>query len=118
MNVAETSPTILGLRYVFDCGRSKERKYNPSSGVQTFEVDWISKASAEQRSGRAGKTVPGHCYRSHTSPVFEQFFQELSGPEILRGPLESTVLQLETMDIDDDAQVHMDRVSLSVGRST
>ncbi len=45
-NVAETSLTIPGIRYVFDCGRSKERKYDRITGVQSFEVGWISKASA------------------------------------------------------------------------
>lgn len=60
-NVAETSLTIPGTRYVFDCGRSKERKYNRDTGVQSYEIGWISKASANQRSGRAGRTGPGHC---------------------------------------------------------
>lgn len=60
-NVAETSLTIPGIRYVFDCGRSKERKYNKATGVQSYEIGWISKASANQRSGRAGRTGPGHC---------------------------------------------------------
>ena len=55
-NVAETSLTIPGVRYVVDCGRCKERKYNESNGVQSFEVGWVSKASANQRSGRAGRT--------------------------------------------------------------
>jgi ATP-dependent RNA helicase DHX37/DHR1 len=54
-NVAETSLTIPGIRYVFDCGRAKEKKYDLVTGVQSFEVGWISRASANQRSGRAGK---------------------------------------------------------------
>ncbi|KAG9818505.1 P-loop containing nucleoside triphosphate hydrolase protein, partial [Aureobasidium melanogenum] len=68
-NVAETSLTIPGIRYVFDCGRSKEKKYEASTGVQTFEIDFISKASAAQRAGRAGRTGPGHCYRLYSSAV-------------------------------------------------
>lgn len=99
-NVAETSLTIPGVRYVFDCGRSKEKKYDTSTGVQTFEIDWISKASASQRSGRAGRTGPGHCYRLYSSAVFENYFAEHSIPEVLRTPLESTVLQLKAMEID------------------
>jgi ATP-dependent RNA helicase DHX37/DHR1 len=99
-NVAETSLTIPGIRYVFDCGRAKEKRYDMSTGVQTFEVDWISKASASQRSGRAGRTGPGHCYRLYSSAVYEQYFEEHSVPEILRTPLESVVLQLKSMDID------------------
>ncbi|KAK4580250.1 putative ATP-dependent RNA helicase DHR1 [Recurvomyces mirabilis] len=98
-NVAETSLTIPGIRYVFDCGRAKEKHYDISTGVQTFEIDWISQASAAQRTGRAGRTGPGHCYRLFSSAVYEQFFAEHTVPEILRTPLESTVLQLKTMNI-------------------
>lgn len=94
-NVAETSLTIPGIRYVFDSGRSKERKYHLDSGVQSFEVDWISKASSEQRAGRAGRTGPGHCWRLHTSAIYEQFFPDHAEPEILRAPAESVVLQLK-----------------------
>nr|POE84612.1 putative atp-dependent rna helicase dhr1 [Quercus suber] len=100
-NVAETSLTIPGIRYVFDCGRSKEKRYESQTGVQTFEVDWISKASASQRAGRAGRTGPGHCYRLFSSAVYEQYFAQHTVPEILRTPLESTVLQLKNMEIDN-----------------
>jgi ATP-dependent RNA helicase DHX37/DHR1 len=99
-NVAETSLTIPGIRYVFDCGRSKERLYDPTTGVQSFEVGWISKASAEQRRGRAGRTGPGHCYRLYSSAVYERDFVEHADPEILRTPMESVVLQLKSMGID------------------
>ncbi|ERF69320.1 hypothetical protein EPUS_04025 [Endocarpon pusillum Z07020] len=100
-NVAETSLTIPGIRYVFDCGRSKERVYDQSTGVQKFEVNWISKASAEQRAGRAGRTGPGHCYRLYSSAVYERDFVEHTGPEILRTPIESLVLQMKTMGLDN-----------------
>jgi ATP-dependent RNA helicase DHX37/DHR1 len=96
-NVAETSLTIPGIRYVFDCGRSKEKKYDLVTGVQNFEVGWISKASANQRAGRAGRTGPGHCYRLYSSAVFERDFEEYASPEILRTPLEGVVLQLKSM---------------------
>ncbi|KAG0668445.1 putative ATP-dependent RNA helicase DHR1 [Maudiozyma exigua] len=98
-NVAETSLTIPGVRYVVDCGRSKERKYNPENGVQSFEIDWVSKASAGQRSGRAGRTGPGHCYRLYSSAVFERDFDQFSKPEILRTPIENVVLQMKSMAI-------------------
>lgn len=94
-NVAETSLTIPGIRYVFDTGRSKERKYNLNTGVQSFEIDYICKASAQQRTGRAGRTGPGHCWRLYTSAVYEQFFPDHAEPEILRAPAESVVLQLK-----------------------
>lgn len=94
-NVAETSLTIPGIRYVFDCGRSKERRYDIATSVQSFEIDYISKASAQQRAGRAGRTGPGHCWRLYSSAVYEQFFQDHATPEILRTPAESIVLQLK-----------------------
>lgn len=98
-NVAETSLTIPGIRYVFDCGRSKERKYDHTTGVQSFEVDWISKASASQRAGRAGRTGPGHCYRLYSSAVYERDFEEFAVPEILRMSIEGVVLQLKAMNL-------------------
>ncbi|KAK3325288.1 P-loop containing nucleoside triphosphate hydrolase protein [Apodospora peruviana] len=98
-NVAETSLTIPGIKYVFDCGRSKERRYDPTNGVQSFEIGWISKASAKQRAGRAGRTGPGHCWRLYSSAVFERDFPEFSQPELLRMPIEGVVLQLKAMNL-------------------
>lgn len=98
-NVAETSLTIPGIRYVFDCGRAKEKKYDQTTGVQSFEIGWISKASASQRAGRAGRTGPGHCYRLYSSAVYERDFREHAEPEILRMPVEDVVLQLKSMDL-------------------
>uniref|UniRef100_A0A8C9YIY1 Activating signal cointegrator 1 complex subunit 3 n=1 Tax=Sander lucioperca TaxID=283035 RepID=A0A8C9YIY1_SANLU len=63
-NVAETSLTIPGIKYVVDCGRVKKRFYDRVTGVSSFRVTWTSQASANQRAGRAGRTEPGHCYRS------------------------------------------------------
>lgn len=99
-NVAETSLTIPGIKYVVDCGRSKERKYDKETDIQSFEIDWISKASADQRAGRAGRTGPGHCYRLFSSAVYEDFFSKFSDPELLRMPVESTVLSMKSMGID------------------
>lgn len=99
-NVAETSLTIPGVRYVVDCGRSKERQYDAASGVQTFAVSWISKASAAQRAGRAGRTGPGHCYRLYSSALFEDHMSAFSQPEILRMPIEGVVLNMKAMNID------------------
>lgn len=98
-NVAETSLTIPGTRYVFDCGRSKERQYDAVTGVQSYEIGWISKASANQRSGRAGRTGPGHCYRLYSSAVYERDFAEFADPELLRMPIEGVVLQLKSMNL-------------------
>ena len=98
-NVAETSLTIPGIRYVFDCGRSKEKKYDPTTGVQSFAVDWISKANASQRAGRAGRMGPGHCYRLYSSAIYERDFAQHPIPEILRASVEGVVLQLKSMGI-------------------
>ncbi|KAK4646567.1 putative ATP-dependent RNA helicase DHR1 [Podospora bellae-mahoneyi] len=98
-NVAETSLTIPGIRYVFDCGRSKERRYDPVSNVQSFQIDWISKASAQQRAGRAGRTGPGHCWRLYSSAIYERDFPLFADPELLRMPIEGVVLQLKAMNL-------------------
>lgn len=99
-NVAETSLTIPGIRYVFDCGRAKAKVFDQDTGVQSFEVGWISKASAQQRAGRAGRTGPGHCYRLYSSAIYERDFEEYTEPEILRMPVEGIVLQLKSMDLE------------------
>ena len=62
-NVAETSVTIPGVKYVVDSGKVKRKVYDKVTGASTFLINWISKASANQRAGRAGRTGPGHCYR-------------------------------------------------------
>jgi len=81
-NVAETSLTIPGVRYVVDSGRTKERVFDIKSGISSFEVKWVSKASADQRAGRAGRTGPGHCYRLYSSAVFDNEFAKFSDPEV------------------------------------
>lgn len=116
-NVAETSLTIPGIRYVVDSGRSKERHFNEETGVQSFEIDWISKASADQRAGRAGRTGPGHCYRLFSSAIYESYFPQFSKPEILRMPVESIVLSMKSMGIDQIVNFPFptppDRIALS-----
>ncbi|KAI8391758.1 P-loop containing nucleoside triphosphate hydrolase protein [Radiomyces spectabilis] len=100
-NVAETSVTIPGIRYVVDCGKAKERRYDVDTGVQSFEIDWTSKAAADQRAGRAGRTGPGHCYRLYSSAVFDHEFAQFSTPEIDRMPIEGVVLNMKSMNIDN-----------------
>ncbi|KAG8713137.1 putative ATP-dependent RNA helicase DHR1 [Ceratobasidium sp. 394] len=99
-NVAETSLTIPGIRYVVDTGRAKERRFDPASGLQSFDISWISKASAAQRAGRAGRTGPGHCYRLYSSALYETHFPAHALPEIERMPVEGVVLQMKSMGID------------------
>ncbi len=98
-NVAETSLTIPGIRYVVDSGRAKERAYDAASGIQSFNVSWVSKAAAGQRAGRAGRTGPGHCYRLYSSAVYEDHFEQFSQPEIVRTPIDGLVLQMKAMNI-------------------
>lgn len=90
-NIAETSLTIPGIKYVVDCGRVKERVYDKATGVESFQIGWISKASAAQRTGRAGRTGPGHCYRLYSSAIFERDFAKFSEPEILKYPIEGKI---------------------------
>lgn len=99
-NVAETSITIPGIKYVVDCGKVKERQYDVGTEIQTFQVGWTSKASADQRAGRAGRVGAGHCYRIFSSAVFDNYFETFQQPEILRTPIEGVVLQMKSMGID------------------
>lgn len=99
-NVAETSITIKNIRYVVDSGKVKQRIWD-SEGRQRYEVVWTSKASVAQRSGRAGRTGPGHCYRLYSSAVYDNDFPAHTPPEIARMPMESLVLQLKNMTIDN-----------------
>ncbi|KAK3262004.1 hypothetical protein CYMTET_29120 [Cymbomonas tetramitiformis] len=100
-NVAETSLTIPGIRYVVDAGRAKVRSFERGGGLSRYEVEWVSKASAAQRAGRAGRTGPGHCYRLYSSAHFQRSFPEFAPAEIEEVPLEGVVLQLRSMAIDN-----------------
>ncbi|KAK9461539.1 P-loop containing nucleoside triphosphate hydrolase protein [Lipomyces oligophaga] len=105
-NIAETSLTIDGIVYVIDPGFSKQKVYNPRIRVESLLVAPISKASAQQRAGRAGRTRPGKCFRLYTEEAFKKELNEQSYPEILRSNLSSTVLELKKLGIDD--LVHFD----------
>merc|ERR1719424_753659 len=105
-NIAETSITIDGIVYVVDPGFSKQKVYNPRIRVESLLVSPISRASAKQRAGRAGRTRPGKCFRLYTEASFKTELQEQTYPEILRSNLGSVVLQLKKLGIDD--LVHFD----------
>ncbi|CAI5797204.1 probable ATP-dependent RNA helicase DHX37 [Podarcis lilfordi] len=98
-NVAETSLTIPGIKYVVDCGKVKKRFYDKVTGVSSFRVTWTSQASANQRAGRAGRTEPGHCYRLYSSAVFSDF-EKFTSPEITRRPVEDLILQMKALNIE------------------
>lgn len=105
-NIAETSLTIDGIVYVIDPGFSKQKVYNPRIRVESLLVTPISKASAQQRAGRAGRTRPGKAFRLYTENAFSKELQEQTYPEILRSNLSSVVLHLKKLGIDD--LVHFD----------
>ncbi|KAK1915748.1 DEAH-box ATP-dependent RNA helicase prp43 [Pyrenophora teres f. teres] len=105
-NIAETSLTIDGIVYVVDPGFSKQKVYNPRIRVESLLVSPISKASAQQRAGRAGRTRPGKCFRLYTEAAFKKELIEQTYPEILRSNLASTVLELKKLGVDD--LVHFD----------
>ncbi|XP_076653384.1 putative ATP-dependent RNA helicase kurz [Halictus rubicundus] len=99
-NVAETSLTIPNIKYVIDCGRCKTRMYDKVTGVSTYRICYTSKASANQRAGRAGRTGPGHCYRLYSSAVFNDQFEQFGQSEIQRKPVDDLLLQMKVMSID------------------
>jgi len=98
-NIAETSLTIDGIVYVVDPGFSKQKVYNPRIRVESLLVSPISKASAQQRAGRAGRTRPGKCFRLYTEKDFIRELEEQTYPEILRSNLANTVLELVNLGI-------------------
>nr|5D0U_A Chain A, Pre-mRNA-splicing factor ATP-dependent RNA helicase PRP43 [Thermochaetoides thermophila DSM 1495]5LTA_A Chain A, Pre-mRNA-splicing factor ATP-dependent RNA helicase PRP43 [Thermochaetoides thermophila DSM 1495]5LTJ_A Chain A, Pre-mRNA-splicing factor ATP-dependent RNA helicase PRP43 [Thermochaetoides thermophila DSM 1495]5LTK_A Chain A, Pre-mRNA-splicing factor ATP-dependent RNA helicase PRP43 [Thermochaetoides thermophila DSM 1495] len=105
-NIAETSLTIDGIVYVVDPGFSKQKIYNPRTRVESLLVSPISKASAQQRAGRAGRTRPGKCFRLYTEEAFKKELIEQTYPEILRSNLSNTVLELKKLGVED--LVHFD----------
>merc|ERR1719199_221093 len=105
-NIAETSLTIDGIVYVVDPGFSKQKVYNPRIRVESLLVSPISRASARQRAGRAGRTRPGKCFRLYTEQSFHEDLQETTYPEILRSKMSNVVLTLKKLDIHD--LVHFD----------
>lgn len=102
-NVAETSLTIPNMKYVIDTGKIKNKVYDNVTGISTFLIEWTSKASADQRAGRAGRTSAGHCYRLYSSAVYNDEFRKYAEPEILVKPIDDLMLQLKSIGIDNVA---------------
>ncbi|PIA63011.1 hypothetical protein AQUCO_00200792v1 [Aquilegia coerulea] len=100
-NIAETSLTIDGISYVVDPGFVKMKSYNPRTGMESLLVNPISKASAEQRAGRSGRTGPGKCFRLYTAYNFNNDLEENTVPEIQRTNLANVVLTLKSLGIHD-----------------
>lgn len=97
-NVAETSLTISGIKYVIDSGMVKSRWYHPTTGLDALKTQRISQEQAWQRTGRAGRESEGFCYRLYTKKQFEEM-KKSSVPEIQRCNLSSVALQLLALGI-------------------
>jgi ATP-dependent helicase HrpA len=101
-NVAETSLTIPNIKYVIDAGTARISRYSPRAKVQRLPIEAISKASANQRAGRAGRTSPGVVIRLYSEEDFESR-PEFTDPEILRTNLASVILQAAQLGLGDIA---------------
>ena len=99
-NVAETSLTIPNIKYVIDAGTARISRYSPRAKVQRLPIEAISKASANQRAGRAGRTSPGVVIRLYSEEDFESR-PEFTDPEILRTNLASVILQAAQLGLGD-----------------
>ncbi|HRP62240.1 MAG TPA: ATP-dependent RNA helicase HrpA [Phycisphaerales bacterium] len=95
-NVAETSLTVPGIRYVVDAGYARISRYAARSGVQRLPIEAISRASADQRKGRCGRLGPGICFRLYSEDDFRRR-EEFTPPEIVRTNLASVILQMKAL---------------------
>jgi pre-mRNA-splicing factor ATP-dependent RNA helicase DHX16 len=105
-NIAETSLTIDNIIYVIDPGFCKENSYNARTGMESLIVTPISKASANQRAGRAGRVAAGKCFRLYTAWAYKHELEETQRPEIQRVNLGNVVLLLKSLGIND--LIHFD----------
>jgi pre-mRNA-splicing factor ATP-dependent RNA helicase DHX16 len=108
-NIAETSLTINGIIYVIDPGFSKQKSYNPRTGMESLVVTPVARSSARQRAGRAGRVAAGQCFRMYTAHAFANELEENTVPEIQRTNLGNVVLMLKSLGIND--LIHFDFMS-------
>ncbi|XP_033955530.1 ATP-dependent RNA helicase DHX33 [Pseudochaenichthys georgianus] len=99
-NIAETSVTISGIKFVIDSGMVKAKRFSPDSGLEVLAVQRVSKAQAWQRAGRAGREESGSCYRLYTENEFDSLIP-MTVPEIQRCNLSSVMLQLMALGVPD-----------------
>lgn len=100
-NIAETSLTVTGIKYVVDSGLCKLKVYNPRIGMDALQVYPISQANSGQRAGRAGRTAPGACYRLYTESQYKHEMLATTVPEIQRTNLAHVVLLLKSLGVQD-----------------
>ncbi|KAG8532735.1 uncharacterized protein KY384_002612 [Bacidia gigantensis] len=99
-NIAETSVTVSGVRFVIDCGKAKLKSFQQSIGLDSLLVKPISKSAAIQRKGRAGREGPGKCYRLYTEDTYLSLDQNTT-PEILRSDLSHAILTMKARGVED-----------------
>lgn len=99
-NIAETSVTVSGVRFVVDCGKSKVKQYRPRLGMESLLAKPISRVSAIQRAGRAGREAKGKCFRIYTQEDFLGLDQD-DLPEILRSDVLEAVLKMKSRGVED-----------------
>ena len=102
--ITQTSITIDDIIYVIDAGKVKESQYDRESGLTKLVEQWITRAAARQRRGRAGRTCPGVCYKLYTRQR-ENKMERFPRPEILRVPLESICLAVKATREKEDVKV-------------
>jgi pre-mRNA-splicing factor ATP-dependent RNA helicase DHX38/PRP16 len=105
-NIAETSLTVDGIIYVIDSGYCKLKVFNPRIGMDALQIFPISQANANQRSGRAGRTGPGQCFRLYSEKNFREEMLKTNVPEIQRTNLSNVVLLLKSLGVQDLLQFH------------
>lgn len=99
-NIAETSVTVSGVRFVVDCGKAKIKQYRPKLGMESLLAKPISRVSAIQRAGRAGREAKGKCFRVYTEQDYLRLEQD-DLPEILRSDVIEAVLKMKARGVDD-----------------
>lgn len=98
-NIAETSITIDDVVFVIDSGRVKENRYDDLNKMPTLMECWVSKASARQRKGRAGRVKPGYCWHLYSTHTHDNVLDDYQLPEMLRVGLEDLILQILILDL-------------------
>ncbi|KAG8123113.1 hypothetical protein E2320_018549 [Naja naja] len=98
-NIAETSITINDVVYVIDSGKMKEKRYDPSKGMESLEDSYVSKANALQRKGRAGRVASGVCFHLFSSHHYNHHLLKHQLPEIQRVPLEQLCLRIKILEM-------------------
>ena len=100
-NIAETSITIDDCVFVIDAGKVRETRFNPKTRTSSLETAWVSRASAKQRRGRAGRVKPGYCFHLYSSKTEAEVLEDFAIPEISRAPLDALVLQIYSLGLSD-----------------